>query len=333
MSGREKVLIVDDRPENLLALRGVLSDLDVTLIEAGCGNDALAASLHHDFALAILDIVMPGMDGYELAELLRGDPRTRCLPIIFLTAAASDEAEVFRGYDTGAVDYIVKPYTPRTLLAKTRVFLELARKTTELAGKVRDLAASEERYRSLVMTVPDIVYRIDREGRFTFLNDAISTLGYSAEQLIGHHFSEIMVPADAAGASRDIVLPAFAGKTTGTPSSPGLIDERRSGSRRTSGLEVQMLKRQGGERVGEILSVGEDRICVEVSSSGLYSGSMGGERTVFLGSVGIIRDISERKAMTDFLALAKQQAEAANVAKSAFVSNMSHEISRVPNSG
>ena len=141
MTQRAKILIVDDRPQNLAALRMTLADVDADVIEASNGNDALAASLHHDFALAILDVMMPGMDGLELAEHLRGDARTRRLPIIFLTAAAGEELQIFQGYDAGAVDYILKPYHPKVLLAKVGVFLELGRQRDELIAAYRELDA------------------------------------------------------------------------------------------------------------------------------------------------------------------------------------------------
>ena len=135
MTDRLKLLAVDDRPENLLALRTVLADLDVEIIEASSGNAALTATLSHDFAVAILDVQMPGMDGFELAALLRGDPKTSSLPIIFLTATCREEEQIFEGYDAGAVDYIVKPYSPQVLRSKVVVFLELHRRSVALTEK------------------------------------------------------------------------------------------------------------------------------------------------------------------------------------------------------
>jgi PAS domain S-box-containing protein len=122
---RQKILIVDDMKANLIALRMVLGDVDAEIIEANNGNEALAATLDHHFAVAILDVMMPEMDGYELAELLRGDSKTSVLPIIFVTAFHEDERNVFRGYEAGGIDYIVKPYNPEILLGKVRVFLKL----------------------------------------------------------------------------------------------------------------------------------------------------------------------------------------------------------------
>ena len=302
MPDQPKILTVDDRPENLFALRRVLADMDVDVVEAGSGNEALAATLTADFAVAILDVHMPGMDGYELADLLRGDPRTRRLPIVFLTAAYGEQAHVFRGYEAGAVDYIVKPYDPVVLRSKISVFLELHRRSAALAEKVDALAASEERFRSLVMTVPDIVYRIDPDGRFTFLNDAVTLLGYRPSELLGLHFSEIVHPADVSKVSRREVLLRYAGRITGTAGAPKLFDERRASERKTIGLEVCLVPRQGMSKIpGLLSSLGEESIVVEVSSSGVYASAHGQGSPVFLGTVGIIRDITERKRAEDEL--------------------------------
>jgi CheY-like chemotaxis protein len=132
MEERQKVLIVDDRKENLVALRQVLSQVDADVIEATSGNEALKISMHHNFAVAILDVRMPGMDGYELAELLRGDEKNRGTPIIFVTASHFDEVNIFRGYAAGGIDYIFKPIDPKILVGKVSLFLELDRYREEL---------------------------------------------------------------------------------------------------------------------------------------------------------------------------------------------------------
>ncbi|MFH2074265.1 MAG: response regulator, partial [Pseudomonadota bacterium] len=132
MTEKQKILIVDDRKENLVALRKVLSDVDAEIVEATTGNQALAATLDHTFAVAILDVQMPGMNGYELAEHLRGDKNSTLLPIIFLTARYTDEQHRFKGYEAGGVDYITKPYSPGVLLGKLKIFLEMDRFRREL---------------------------------------------------------------------------------------------------------------------------------------------------------------------------------------------------------
>lgn len=133
MSVQQKIMIVDDNPRNLLVLEQTLAETGAETVRAADGNEALRLSLDHEFALAILDVQMPGMNGFELAEFLRNDAKTRHLPIIFLSAAFTELHDVFQGYKTGAVDYILKPFQPEILVGKVTVFLELdqQRKTLE----------------------------------------------------------------------------------------------------------------------------------------------------------------------------------------------------------
>jgi len=119
------ILIVDDRPENLLALEKLLKRPDLNIIKATSGNDALALVLEHSFALVLLDVQMPDMDGFETAELMRENDETKCIPIIFVTAFSKEQKYVFKGYDAGAVDYLFKPLDPDILKSKVNVFLEL----------------------------------------------------------------------------------------------------------------------------------------------------------------------------------------------------------------
>ncbi len=136
---KAKVLIVDDRPENLFVLESLIDEPDVELVRANSGNEALAKILDHDFALVLLDVQMPGMDGYEVAELMRGNKQTKHIPIIFVTAKHKEQASIFRGYDSGAVDYLFKPLEPVILKGKIAVFLELYRHKKELQDKTQEL--------------------------------------------------------------------------------------------------------------------------------------------------------------------------------------------------
>jgi two-component system, sensor histidine kinase len=133
------ILIVDDREENLLALERILAGIDADIVRAKSGNDALRACLNQDFALALLDVNMPGMDGYELAALMRGEKRVSTIPIIFLTAADRQEQQIFQGYSSGAVDYLIKPVHPEILLNKVQVFLEMYRQREELRRHGQEL--------------------------------------------------------------------------------------------------------------------------------------------------------------------------------------------------
>jgi CheY-like chemotaxis protein len=129
---KAKILLVDDRPENLLALEAILSALDQTLVRASSGEEALKLLLTDDFAVILLDVQMPGMDGYETASHIKRRERTRDIPIIFLTAINHGPHHTFRGYAAGAVDYISKPFDPWVLRAKVSVFVELYTKNVQL---------------------------------------------------------------------------------------------------------------------------------------------------------------------------------------------------------
>jgi signal transduction histidine kinase len=124
---RLNLLVVDDREANLQSLAQLLARDDVRIFTALSGNEALALMLEHDFALVLLDVQMPGMDGFEVAALMRGLERTRHVPVIFVTAISKDRQHVFTGYDAGAVDYLFKPLDPHIIRAKVGVFLELKR--------------------------------------------------------------------------------------------------------------------------------------------------------------------------------------------------------------
>ncbi|ARQ68157.1 response regulator [Streptomyces marincola] len=132
MVQKAKILLVDDRPENLLALEAILSALDQTLVRASSGEEALKALLTEDFAVILLDVQMPGMDGFETAAHIKRRERTRDIPIIFLTAINHGPHHTFRGYAAGAVDYISKPFDPWVLRAKVSVFVELHMKNMQL---------------------------------------------------------------------------------------------------------------------------------------------------------------------------------------------------------
>jgi two-component system, sensor histidine kinase and response regulator len=138
MHSRVKCLLVDDLDENLLALSALLQRPDVEILKARSGSEALELLLVHDVALALLDVQMPEMDGFELAELMRGSERTRHVPIIFVTAGARDQHRLFKGYDTGAVDFLYKPIEPHILRNKADVFFQLYRQKQQLALELRE---------------------------------------------------------------------------------------------------------------------------------------------------------------------------------------------------
>ena len=164
-----RVLLVDDRRENRIALQAVLEPLRVDVVEADSGEQALREVLVGDFAVILLDVQMPGMDGIETAELIKARERSRDVPIIFLTAAESDLAEVFAGYEAGAVDYLLKPFDPLVLRSKVKVFADLDRHR-------RQLRRSDELVRNAFAASPSGMALCDLEGLALQVNPALERL-------------------------------------------------------------------------------------------------------------------------------------------------------------
>lgn len=136
-----KVLIVDDKAENLYTIKVILNKLPIEIITVESGQKALALLLHHEFILVILDVQMPVMDGFEVASLMKENDISKHIPIIFATAISKDDRHVFQGYETGAVDYLFKPIDPHILASKVKVFIELHNKQQELLSKQQQLLA------------------------------------------------------------------------------------------------------------------------------------------------------------------------------------------------
>jgi PAS domain S-box-containing protein len=338
---KPSILIVDDTPENLDVLKGALMD-EYMVRPAINGPLALRlASMKPQPDLILLDIMMPEMDGFEVCRRLKSNIATQDIPVIFVTAKSGDKDEL-EGLQIGAVDYIIKPISPP--IVKTRVKTQLMlrnfnqemeeknRHLYEINEKLTDsmeqLSASEDRFRSLVQTIPDIVYKIDAEGKFTFLNKSVERLGYHQSELIGKHFSEIIHSSDVNDASLDKVI-AKIGKGTENPEQK-VFDERRSGVRMTVGLEIRLKTKSGKEaEYVEIKNIDQNALNVEVNSTGLY-GDVGSDTSYrnrqYIGTVGVIRDITDRQKVQKALELAKQKAEEASQAKGNFLANMSHEI-------
>jgi signal transduction histidine kinase len=144
LDSKAKILLVDDEPKSLFALQELLGSLEQNLMVAQSGEEALRLALKNDFAVILLDVRMPGIDGFETAKLIRSRERSKSTPIIFLTAASDEMTSMFRGYEVGAVDYLAKPVVPEILRSKVAVFVELHRKSERLReseDKLRRLAA------------------------------------------------------------------------------------------------------------------------------------------------------------------------------------------------
>src|SRR5581483_9628922 len=197
MSERAAILLVDDREENLIALEAVLEPLGHLLVRADSGISALREILLHDFACILLDVDMPGIDGFETARMIKQRSRSQNIPIVFVTALPEDDEQVFHGYEVGAVDYIFKPIDPDMLRSKVGVFVDLWEKNRRLHEQelLALERASETRYSQLADAMPQIVWRADVDGNATYFNRR--WFEYTG-----------MAPADAAAAPwRDAVHP------------------------------------------------------------------------------------------------------------------------------
>jgi PAS domain S-box-containing protein len=174
-----RILMVDDHPPNLMALAAILDPLGQELVHANSGEEALRRLLESDFALILMDVQMPGIDGIQTARLIKERPRNRHIPIIFLTAIHKDPAYIFRGYKEGAVDYLLKPFDPEILRAKVSVFVDLWRKNELLRRqqallRARELIEVEKRgelrFRTLTDSMPQCVWAARRDGEIYYCN-------------------------------------------------------------------------------------------------------------------------------------------------------------------
>ena len=297
------ILLVDDQPENLLALEAILESLGENLVKATSGAEALRCLLHQDFAAILLDVQMPGMDGFETATLIRSRGRSRQTPIIFLTAFSSSDKMLFQGYALGAVDYLLKPLDPSILTSKVTVFVELYKKTEALkqhAAKLAvvnaELGQSEERFRLLSACSPVGIFETDTSGRYTYTNPRYQaicclTLAESLEK----GWQECVHSED-----RERAIASWSAYTC-------------SGGEYSQ--EFRFSVADGGDR------------WIHVRSAQMLSAQ--GE---LLGHVGTLEDITARKQAESAHTLAiqeqaaRQEAEAANRMKDEFIAVLSHEL-------
>jgi PAS domain S-box-containing protein len=220
---RVNILAVDDHQENLVALEAILQRADYHVVKARSGQEALRLALREPFAVILLDVIMPGMDGFEVAEHLKQLDRTREIPILFLTARATDIEHIYRAYASGAVDYMIKPLDPEVVRRKVAVFVDLVQQREQIQRQAEALReadrrtyelrlaelrlATDRRYRKLIEGIDHAIgWTTDRELRFTFVSrSATAILGYPERQFTEPGFWNQLLHPD----ERDEVLAVF----------------------------------------------------------------------------------------------------------------------------
>jgi PAS domain S-box-containing protein len=186
LMNKANILVVDDRPEGILAVQAVLDSESYNIVSAASGNEALKHLLNLEFAVILLDVQMPIMNGFETASLIRTREKTKDVPIIFMSAINQDEQYVYQGYEVGAVDYLLKPFDPYILRSKVSIFVDLYRKSklikiqaeklweTEARAHAQEIDRLEfsslKRYQNLADSIPQIVFRLESDGSFNFFN-------------------------------------------------------------------------------------------------------------------------------------------------------------------
>lgn len=214
-SGKVNILLVDDHPENLLALEAVLQSPDYRLVRASSGEEALKWVLKEDFAVILLDVQMPGLNGFETARLIKTREKSKYISIIFITAINQTTEHMLKGYSLGAVDYIMKPFHPESLKLKVKEFvkihenqekiqrqselksqLELKEVNKKLERATSDLKKNEELAKVINETLLDTIVTFDAEGYILSVNPAAQGMfGYSMDELIGQHLSLLLPKA------------------------------------------------------------------------------------------------------------------------------------------
>lgn len=238
------LLLVDDLDENLLSLEALLKRDDLLLLKARSGDEALELLLKHDVALALVDVQMPGLSGYELAELMRGNERSRAVPIIFVTAGLVDGTRRFQGYEAGAVDFIQKPIEPDILRSKVDVFVELYVQRKLLAVQRDELAAHaaalEEAARTKDILLREINHRI--KNLFSLASGLISVSARSASS-VPELASDLRSRMNALARAHDLTLPDLANSSHPTATSTTvtqLLDAILEPHRQSGGAHISV---------------------------------------------------------------------------------------------
>jgi PAS domain S-box-containing protein len=296
--GRVNILLVDDQQSNLLALESILADDNLNLVRAESGRAALRALLEDEFAVILLDVQMPDLDGFETAALIRQRDKSRDTPIIFVTAINQSDTHVYRGYELGAVDYIFKPLNAEVLRAKVSVFVELFRKREAIKAQAHELTRLIKQNELILKAAAEGVFGVDMKGDATFVNPAAARMiGRDAGEVVGSDIHALLHPVFPQVATCDVRRCTLYGSLHGEQVSDEIETTffREDGSSFPAELSASPMHDENGRRVGCVIT---------------------------------FRDVTEKRAA----ALAAEnerryrEAEAQNRAKDNFLATLSHEL-------
>ena len=334
---RVNILLVDDRPENLLALEAILEPLGQNLVRAGSGEEALKHLLTRDFAAILLDVQMPGLNGFDTARLIKARERSRHIPIIFLTAISKEEAYVFEGYSVGAVDYMFKPFQPDILRSKVSVFVDLYRKQEQI--KVQDellreserrelelrhraeLRETQARLAEVVDSAMDAIVMFDERQRITLFNEAAErTFCITAREAVGTSIGRIFPEQQ-----REKQVALLLGATTHEPDDTCATEKP---------LQRQVISLMA------VRGTSSEQFPLEASVSRLDQGPLKlftmiarditervrAEQSLKTNAESLARTSAELRAANEELQRRQGEIEAAMTARSRFYASMSHEL-------
>ena len=282
MLPKAKILIVDDEPRMCESLKVLLSNKDYDVCTASSGHDALDYLEKDDFDVVLLDIIMPNIDGHQIMDYI--NTRNLDTLVIIITGNASLDS-VVRALRSKAYDYFSKPIETDELLKSVQNALNQKRLQYENRVLNENLIMSEKRYGYLVENSPDIIYTLDEQGNFTFINNAVEqVIGIKSEKLIGKHYTNIVYEEDQEKAK-------------------WFFNERRTGNRAASGVEIRLKVLSNADQIKHC----EIRhMTVELKSSGMYKKPVTEIQKTYIGTYGVARDITEKKKLESQLQRAQK---------------------------
>ena len=323
---RVNILLVDDRAENLLALEAILEPLGERTVRAHSGDEALKYLLIDDFAVILLDVQMPGLNGFETAELIKSRERTRYIPIIFLTAISKDEAYVFRGYSVGAVDYMSKPFQPDVLRSKVAVFVDLYRKQRQLKEQesllheaaVRQIElehrarflAQEARTAHIVSTAMDAIVVLDAQRHIEVFNAAAERMfGRSAADVIGRPVEQVVADEQL---DRALTIASKEGADSSKSELSSLFGYRSTGEKFPLEVSVSCLDVAGDRSYAIIARDVTDRARAQ--------------EELRTQAESLAENAAELRELNNELKERQEELERAMTARNRFYASMSHEL-------